>query len=78
MSLRDLVEPAGAISPQEKLQLALELHAAGVLLVRERLARERPDLDATELDAAVAAWLGDRPMMGVGTWGRLRDLDPLP
>lgn len=47
--------------PAARLRIALELHALGVQMFRQRLKRERPAITPAELDRAVAAWLRERP-----------------
>lgn len=46
---------------RDKLLLAIELHEAGVLMYRARIAREHPGLADDEVDARVRAWLLERP-----------------
>jgi len=41
--------------------LALDLHDTGVAMKRQTLRRERPSASAAEIDAALAAWLMERP-----------------
>lgn len=45
----------------ERLEDALELADLAERMVRARLARERPEMTEDELEAAVIAWLHDRP-----------------
>jgi hypothetical protein len=45
----------------ERLQLALDMHEAGVELMRARLRREHPDADEATLDAMLTSWLRQRP-----------------
>ncbi|MDP8968489.1 MAG: hypothetical protein M3N04_07810 [Actinomycetota bacterium] len=47
--------------PAARLRIALELHALGEQMFRQRLRRERPGITAAELDRAVRAWLRERP-----------------
>lgn len=49
------------MSPAEKLYAALELHDAGVALMRQNLRRRNPDASADEIDALLTAWLRTRP-----------------
>jgi hypothetical protein len=44
-----------------RLRLALDLFATGEAMMRQRLRREHPDLDAEELERRLLAWLRDRP-----------------
>jgi len=44
-----------------RLQLALELHEAGVAMHRQTLRREHPDLSDEEIDSLLADWLRTRP-----------------
>lgn len=41
----------------ERMRVALELHDLGVKLYRQRMRRDHPDADETEIDALVHAWL---------------------
>jgi hypothetical protein len=66
-------------SPADRLALALDLHDAGVLMMREKLRRDMPAASEEAIDAAVAKWLGHRPGArdgdGVGvarSWPRAR------
>lgn len=47
--------------PAARLRIALELHAVGEQMLRQRLRREQPSMTPAELDRAVAAWLRERP-----------------
>lgn len=47
--------------PAARLRIALELHAVGEQMLRQRLRREQPRMTPAELDRAVAAWLRERP-----------------
>lgn len=44
-----------------KLQLAGELHRAGVEIYRAKMRREHPEATERELDLLVGAWLRTRP-----------------
>lgn len=44
-----------------RFQLALDLHEAGVLLMRQNLRRRHPSDSEKEIDARVEAWLLHRP-----------------
>ena len=44
-----------------KLELAIELHEAGVVLMRQNLRRRRPDASEGEIDELLKAWLQERP-----------------
>lgn len=58
-----------------RLRIALDLHAAGVSLMRARLRREHPEADDTELRQRLNAWLQTRPGARWGdAVGRRRDL----
>jgi hypothetical protein len=45
----------------QKLRLALDMYEVGEQMQRMRLRRERPDVDATDIEAAVDAWRMTRP-----------------
>lgn len=47
--------------PAARLRIALELHALGEQMQRQRLRRERPAITDAELDDAIRAWLRERP-----------------
>lgn len=49
------------MSPAEKLQAALELHEAGVALMRQNLRRRNPDASQEHIDALLTAWVRTRP-----------------
>jgi hypothetical protein len=60
--------------PAAKLRLALDLFDSGVALMRETLRRRWPDASDPTVEAAIAAWLRQRPGAEHGdTAGRLRD-----
>ena len=44
-----------------RLRAALELHDLGERMLRQRLRREHPQMNDTDLDHAVRAWLRERP-----------------
>jgi len=52
--------------PAARLRVALDLHTLGEQMLRQRLRREQPQIAAAELDAAVAAWLRERPGAELG------------
>jgi hypothetical protein len=63
----------------DRFELALDLHDAGVLIMEENLRRRLPMASDDEIEAALAAWLAERPGAedgdGVGirrTWPRAR------
>jgi hypothetical protein len=71
--------PEDSSTPAERFQEAVRLHHLGVAMKRQSFRRERPEATEEELDAAVLAWLADRPDApygdgdGVpGTWPRRR------
>jgi hypothetical protein len=49
------------MSPAEKLRAALELHEAGVALMRQNLRRRNPDASAADVEELLSAWLRTRP-----------------
>lgn len=44
-----------------RLALALEMHAVGEAMMRQKLRREHPDADEAEIEARIVAWLQERP-----------------
>ena len=57
-----------------KLRIALDLHAAGVSLMRARLRRLHPDADDQEIRKRLKTWLQSRPGAEWGdTVGSRRD-----
>ena len=44
-----------------KLRLAFELYGAGEEMMRQKLRREKPGATDPEIEAAIIAWLQDRP-----------------
>lgn len=44
-----------------RLKLALDLHEAGVSVMRTRLRREHPDVHDDVIDGLLARWLQTRP-----------------
>jgi len=71
----------------DRLALALDLHDAGVMLMREKLRRDMPDASDESIEIAVGKWLGDRPGArhgdGVGVvrqrcLGEFLELEPEP
>ncbi len=47
-----------------RMQAALDMHALGVRLYRQRMHREHPQASRDEIDAMVRAWLTDPPHGG--------------
>lgn len=47
-----------------RLQAALDMHELGVRLYRQRMRREHPQADRTEIDRMVKAWLAKPPRSG--------------
>jgi hypothetical protein len=63
------------LDPAAKLRLAFELFEAGVDLMRQKLRRQHPDLDAAAIERLVAEWVSTRPGAEHGdTIVRLRKL----
>lgn len=48
-------------TPQQRLRVAFDLFEVGVQMTRARLRREHPDFTDGQIEAAVIAWLRDRP-----------------
>ena len=47
-----------------RLQAALEMHELGVRLYRQRMRREHPRADRTDIDRKVKDWLAEPPRSG--------------
>ncbi len=45
----------------DRLEMALDLHDAGVMIMRENLVRRMPRASDAEIDEALSAWLANRP-----------------
>jgi len=59
----------------QKLRIALDLHAAGVSLMRARLHRLHPEADAAEIQELLNTWIQTRPGARWGdAVGRRREL----
>lgn len=59
----------------QKFRIALDLHAAGVSLMRARLCRMHPKADDAEIQDLLNAWLQTRPGARWGdAVGRRREL----
>jgi hypothetical protein len=50
-----------ALSPAEKLQVALDLFDTGVELKRQNLRRQYPEETADQIEARILVWLRTRP-----------------
>ena len=50
-----------AATPAERLRIALDLHDAGVEMMRQNLRRRHPDVDENEIERLLVAWLHERP-----------------
>ena len=48
-------------SEARRLLVAFDLHEAGVGMMRQKLRRENPTLDAAAVEVLVQAWLRERP-----------------
>jgi Rv0078B-related antitoxin len=57
----DLVCDNIGMTPAEKFRAALELHEAGVAVMRQNLRRRNPDASDAEIDELLSAWLRTRP-----------------
>ena len=55
------VRPAQQIPEAARLQAAMDMHELGVRLYRQRMHREHPKADRTEIDRLVKTWLADPP-----------------
>lgn len=67
---------SGPEIPGEKLEAALEMWEDGMTLMREDLRRRMPEATDDEIEAALDAWLRDRPPDADGvpvTWPRTKD-----
>jgi hypothetical protein len=49
------------MSPAEKFRAALELHEAGVAVMRQNLRRRNPGASAAKIEELLSAWLRTRP-----------------
>ncbi len=63
-ALADLMFRPDAEGPADRLRVALDLHEAGMDLLREKMRRDEPTLTESELKERVSAWLLDTPMQG--------------
>jgi hypothetical protein len=62
-------------TPADRLEAALEMWEDGVCIMRENLRRRMPQASDQEIEAALSAWLRDRPGDADGvvvTWPRPR------
>ena len=50
-----------ASTPAARLRIALELHDAGVAMMRQNLRRRHPDADEDEIERRLIEWLHTRP-----------------
>jgi hypothetical protein len=50
-----------AMSPAEKFRAALELHEAGVAVMRQNFRRRNPGASAAQIEDLLSAWLRTRP-----------------
>ena len=48
---------------EQRLRVALDLNAVGVSMMRQNLRRRFPDSDAEQIEAKLAKWLRDRPLL---------------
>jgi hypothetical protein len=55
------MDPRQGETAASRLRLALDLFEPGVAMKRLALRRERPEASAAEIEAALAAWLIERP-----------------
>jgi hypothetical protein len=54
------VAETGALTPAEKLHIALELFESGVAMMREKLKREYPSESAERIEERLRAWIQNR------------------
>ena len=57
----DLVCDNVGMTPAEKFRAALELHEAGVAVMRQNLRRRNPGASDAEIDELLSAWMRTRP-----------------
>jgi hypothetical protein len=50
-----------ATTAAERLRIALDLHDAGVEMMRQNLKRRHPGADEAEIERLLLAWLHERP-----------------
>jgi hypothetical protein len=50
-----------ATTPAERLRIALDLHDAGVEMMRQNLRRRHPGASEQEIERLLVAWLHERP-----------------
>lgn len=50
-----------ATTPAERLRIALDLHDAGVEMMRQNLRRRHPGASDQEIERLLLAWLRERP-----------------
>lgn len=50
----------------QKFRLTLDLHEAGVDMMRQNLRRRYPEATSGDIEAKLVAWLRDRPMDAPG------------
>jgi hypothetical protein len=53
--------PEPATTPAERLRIALDLHDAGVEVMRQNLRRRHPGAGEQEIERLLLAWLHERP-----------------
>lgn len=70
---------ASKTTPAERLRIALDLHDAGVEMMRQNLRRRHPDADEQEIERLLVVWLHERPGAEHGdAVGRPRHRGPAP
>lgn len=70
--MEDVRRPS--LTPAERLRIALDLHDAGVEMMRQNLRRLHPDADEGEIERLLLRWLHERPGAEHGdAQGRPRD-----
>ena len=63
-------------TPAERVRTVLELYDVAEAMMRQRLRRERPELDEAAIEAEVLRWLRHRPGAEHGDApGRARSVD---
>lgn len=69
------VAPPPPEGPADRLRIALDLHDAGVDMMRQRLRRLHPGATGAELEHALRSWLLDKPLPCDPLWTRVRTGD---
>ncbi len=54
-------EPSAATTPAERFRLALELFEVGEAMMRQKIARQSPELSSEQVEDRLLLWLAVRP-----------------